>query len=122
MAEDNAVNQLLMRRLLERAGCAVTVVENGQQALDVLARTRFDVVLMDVQMPVLDGLQATAALRRREAAGGGRVPVIALTAHAMAEDRERCLAAGMDGYVSKPVERTALFAELNAALREPATV
>ncbi len=118
VAEDNGVNQLLMRRLLERAGHAVTIAHNGEQALQACAEDAFDVVLMDVQMPVMDGLEATARLRRREEAGGARLPIIALTAHAMAGDRERCLAAGMDGYVTKPVQPAQLFAAIGELLAE----
>jgi CheY-like chemotaxis protein len=122
VAEDNPVNQLLMRRLLERLGCAVTVVGDGEKALAALAGEAFDVVLMDVQMPELDGLQATAELRRRELSSGGRVPVIALTAHAMAEDRERCLAAGMDGHLVKPVDWLELRRTLAGIARAAAPV
>ena len=81
---------------------------NGQQVLDALARQTFDVVLMDVQMPVMDGYQATAEIRKRESQQGGHVPIIALTAHAMAGDRERCLLAGMDAYLAKPLRPTEL--------------
>ncbi|MHB8079161.1 MAG: two-component regulator propeller domain-containing protein [Candidatus Krumholzibacteriia bacterium] len=119
VAEDNAVNQLLMRRLLEKAGYAVVMAENGEAAVAACAREAFDLVLMDVQMPVLDGLQATVELRRREAGSGRRLPVIALTAHAMADDRERCLAAGMDGYVAKPVDPRRLFAAMRELLPQP---
>ncbi len=122
VAEDNSVNQLLVSRLLERAGCRVAVVENGERALAVLAQDRVDVVLMDVQMPIMDGLRATAELRRREAGTAGHTPVIALTAHAMTGDRDRCLESGMDGYVSKPVNRDELFRAIRAVLREPAAI
>jgi CheY-like chemotaxis protein len=104
LAEDNVVNQRLATRLLEKLGHMVTSAGNGQEALDLLAARAFDVVLMDVQMPVLDGFEATARLRGRERAVGRRTPVVAMTAHAMKGDRERCLAAGMDDYVSKPVQ------------------
>jgi signal transduction histidine kinase/ligand-binding sensor domain-containing protein/CheY-like chemotaxis protein len=112
LAEDGAVNQLLVRRLLERAGHSVTVVDSGVQALEALARSSYDIVLMDIQMPHMDGFEATAGIRARENNGQRRVPVIALTAHVMEGDRERCLAAGMDGYLSKPIRADALFAAL----------
>ena len=122
VAEDNPVNQLLMRRLLERLGCAATIVGDGEKALAALAGEAFDVVLMDVQMPGVDGLQATAELRRRELSSGGHLPVIALTAHAMAEDRERCLAAGMDGHLVKPVDWLELRRALAGIARAAAPV
>jgi CheY-like chemotaxis protein len=103
LAEDNAVNQTLAVRLLQKAGHAVTVAGDGREAVEAWRRQPFDVILMDVQMPVLGGFEATAEIRAEEGRGGGRVPIIALTAHAMKGDRERCLAAGMDGYVSKPL-------------------
>jgi len=110
LAEDGPVNQLLVKRLLEKAGHTVTVVETGQQAVNAVAGTHYDIVLMDIQMPGMDGIEATVSIRARE--NGRRVPVIALTAHAMEGDRERCLAAGMDGYLSKPIRPEALFAAL----------
>ena len=99
-------------RCSERAGHKVTVAENGRIAVDRVTAESFDVVLMDVQMPVMDGLEATAAIRDREQRDGGHVPIIAMTAHAMKGDREQCLAAGMDGYVSKPIRGEELFAAL----------
>jgi PAS domain S-box-containing protein len=109
LAEDNVVNQRLAVRLLEKMGHEVTVVGTGRAALEALeADPSLDVVLMDVQMPEMDGLEATAQLRARESAGGRRVPVAAMTAHAMKGDRERCLAAGMDDYLTKPVQATEL--------------
>jgi PAS domain S-box-containing protein len=104
LAEDNPVNQLLARRLLERRGHLVTVVGNGREALHALEGGSFDVVLMDVQMPEMGGFDATAAIRQREQHSGGHIPIIAMTAHALPDDRERCLQAGMDGYVVKPIE------------------
>ena len=104
LAEDNAVNQKLAVRLLEKRGHAVTVAANGREAVEALERRQFDVVLMDVQMPELDGFEATALIRQKEVANGGHMPIIAMTAHALKEDRDRCLAAGMDGYVSKPLQ------------------
>ncbi len=109
LAEDNPMNQKLACRLLEKRGCRVTVANNGQEALDHLEVATFDVVLMDVQMPILDGLSATRAIRSREKAQGGHVPIIALTAHAMRGDREKCLGAGMDEYLTKPLRPSALF-------------
>ena len=102
LVEDNAVNQKLAMTLLAQWGHHVTLAENGQLALDVLALRRFDVVLMDMMMPVMDGLEATRAYRALER--GPRIPIIAMTANAMRGDRERCLEAGMDGYISKPIK------------------
>ena len=103
LAEDNAVNQRLAVRLLERRGHHVVLAGNGREALEAIEKERFDLVLMDVQMPEMDGFEATAALRQKERSSGMHLPVIALTAHAMKGDRERCLAAGMDGYLAKPI-------------------
>ncbi len=115
LAEDNAVNQRVARSMLERRGHEVTVVNNGAEALNAFAPGRFDVILMDVQMPVMGGFDATRAIRGREEREGGHVRIVALTAHALQRDRERCLAAGMDGYLAKPIDRLDLFAavELN---------
>ncbi|MDQ2800766.1 MAG: response regulator, partial [Armatimonadota bacterium] len=104
LAEDNLVNQRLAMRVLEKRGHQVTVAANGREALSMLERGRFDLVLMDVQMPEMDGFEATAAIRAGEAGTGAHLPIVAMTAHAMKGDRERCLAAGMDGYVSKPLQ------------------
>ena len=109
LAEDNAVNQKLAARILEKQGHTVAVANHGREALDVLAERPFDLVLMDVQMPVMGGFEATAAIRESEKASGLRIPIIAMTAHAMKGDRERCLEAGMDGYVSKPIQVEELF-------------
>ena len=95
---------------LLRAGHEVTVVSTGVEALDALKADKFDVVLMDVQMPVMGGFEATAAIRRAEEETGEHLRVVAMTAHAMAGDRERCLAAGMDGYLAKPIDPATLFA------------
>src|SRR5262249_45383831 len=103
LAEDNAVNQRLAVRLLEKCGHTVTVVQDGTEALAALRRQTFDVVLMDIQMPHMDGLETTQAIRAREQDTGTHIPIVAMTAHAMQGDRERCLAAGMDGYVTKPL-------------------
>ena len=110
LVEDNVVNQRVAIGLLTRRGHTVVAVDNGREALDALEKDGFDVVLMDLQMPVMSGLDATTLIRDRERASGGHVPIIAMTAHAMAGDRERCLASGMDGYLSKPVDPQLLFA------------
>src|SRR5262249_33712590 len=110
--EDNPVNQRLALRLLQKAGHTVSVANNGQEALDHLAQGPFDVVLMDLQMPVMGGLEATAALREREQTTGAHQPIIAMTAHAMAGDREKCFQAGMDGYVTKPIQTRDLWAAI----------
>ena len=120
LAEDNAVNQRLACRLLEKWGHHVIVAHNGLEAVAALAAGAFDVVLMDVQMPEMDGLTATKAIRQREQSSGGRVPIIAMTAHAMDGDRQRCLDAGMDGYVSKPIQAAALRRAVEHAAGKPA--
>ena len=103
VAEDNAVNQKLVARLLEKRGHSVKVVANGREALESLEQGTYHLVLMDVQMPEMDGFEATGELRKREKETGLHTPIIALTAHAMKGDRERCLEAGMDGYLTKPI-------------------
>ena len=108
LAEDNAVNQKIATRVLEKQGHHVTVAADGRQALALLGRAHFDAVLMDVQMPEMDGFEATAAIRARERGTVRHIPIIAMTAHAMQGDRERCIAAGMDSYISKPLEARAL--------------
>jgi signal transduction histidine kinase/DNA-binding response OmpR family regulator/HPt (histidine-containing phosphotransfer) domain-containing protein len=113
LAEDNEINQRIAVKILERIGCRVDVAVNGMKALEALDATRYDLVLMDCQMPELDGFEATRLLREREG-DGRRTPVIAMTANAMAGDRERCLEAGMDGYLTKPVRPD----ELTAAISE----
>jgi len=118
LAEDNAINQRLTVRLLEKRGHTVTVVQDGTEALAALRRQMFDVVLMDIQMPHMDGLETTQAIRAREQDTATHVPIVAMTAHAMQGDRERCLAAGMDGYVTKPLRPTELF-EVIASLTAP---
>ena len=113
LAEDNRVNQFLTVRLLEKEGHRVEVVRNGRAALAALDQDRFDLALMDLQMPEMDGFETTAIIRERERASGAHLPIIALTANAMVGDAERCLEAGMDGYVSKPVDVRRLFAEIS---------
>jgi CheY-like chemotaxis protein len=103
LAEDNLVNQRLAVRLLEKRGHRVVVASNGLEALAALKKETFELVFMDVQMPEMDGMEATAAIREEEKRSGEHVPVVALTAHAMKGDREKCLAAGMDGYLTKPI-------------------
>src|SRR5215469_1027030 len=103
LAEDNRVNQVVAKRILEKMGHAVSVANNGSEAISFLAGASFDLVLMDIQMPVMDGFAATKQIRMQETNTGGHLPIIAMTAHAMKGDRERCLQAGMDGYVSKPI-------------------
>jgi signal transduction histidine kinase/DNA-binding response OmpR family regulator len=114
LAEDNAVNQRLGVKLLEKRGHSVTVAANGRAALKALEEEKFDLVLMDVQMPEMDGLEATTAIRNKEKLSGNHQAVIALTAHSMKGDRERCLAAGMDGYLSKPIRPDELDALLES--------
>jgi signal transduction histidine kinase/DNA-binding response OmpR family regulator len=115
LAEDNSINQRVASRLLEGRGHKVTVAGNGRQAIDLFDEQAFDLVLMDVQMPEMDGFEATAAIRAKEIATGQRIPILAMTAHAMKGDKERCLDAGMDGYVTKPIKSAALFAAIAAA-------
>jgi CheY-like chemotaxis protein len=112
LAEDNRVNQFLMVRLLEGHGHAVTVAGDGRTALDEAARHSFDVILMDVQMPEIDGLETTRILRER----GVRTPIVAMTAHAMQGDRDKCLSAGMNAYVAKPIQPDEVFQAIDGAV------
>jgi CheY-like chemotaxis protein len=114
LAEDNVVNRTLAIRVLERRGHTVLVAENGREALEILERERVDAILMDIQMPEMDGFQATAAIREKEKGSGDRVPIVALTANAMRGDGERCLAQGMDAYLAKPFR----IADLDRVLGE----
>jgi two-component system, sensor histidine kinase and response regulator len=114
LAEDTRVNQEFVTRLLQKRGHRATVVSNGREALQALDKERFDLVLMDGQMPEMDGFEATAAIRTREKETGTHLPIIALTAHALKGDRERFLAAGMDGYLSKPIHADELFQAIEA--------
>jgi two-component system sensor histidine kinase/response regulator len=120
LAEDNEINRRVAQFLLEEAGCRVTPVMDGKQALEALAAQRFDVVLMDGHMPEMDGLEAVSVLRARERESGGRTPVIALTAQAMHGDRERYLAAGMDAYLSKPFTGSVLIATVREVVARAA--
>ena len=109
LVEDNPVNQRLAIRLLEKHGHLVRSVWNGREALDCLLEDTFDLVLMDIQMPEMDGLMATRRIRELEAGTDRHLPIIAVTAHALVGDREQCLTAGMDGYVTKPILESKLF-------------
>jgi signal transduction histidine kinase/DNA-binding response OmpR family regulator len=119
LAEDNQVNQLVAERVLAKRGHTVVIARNGKEALAALEEPDsggFDLILMDVQMPEMDGFEATGIIRAREKSSGARIPIIAMTAHAMQGDEERCLAAGMDGYVSKPFEVEAVFTVIDRVL------
>jgi len=125
LAEDNRVNQVLAVRLLEKRGHTVVLVENGKAVLEALRNDSFDLILMDVQMPELDGLQATARIREDEKTTGKHIPIVAMTAHAMVGDKQRCLQAGMDAYISKPLSVKELFATIEGlfqASMEPSRV
>jgi len=112
LAEDDLVNQQVSSKVLERRGYSVAVAANGREALEMLDTQKFDLVVMDVSMPEVDGFEAVAAIRAREKSTGAHIPILAMTAHAMKGDREKCLAAGMDGYVAKPVQAAQLFAAI----------
>jgi CheY-like chemotaxis protein len=112
VAEDNIINQTLVVRLLQKMGHIPTTVVNGREVLEALQRESFDVVLMDVQMPEMDGLSATKEIRKAERETGNHVPIIALTANAMKHDEDTCLEAGMDSYLAKPVSGRKLSAAL----------
>ena len=118
LAEDNPVNQVVATRLLEKRGHKVVGVGNGREAVPAAENQNFDLALVDLQMPEMDGLQAVGLIRQHEErTGSGRLPIIALTAHAMRGDRERCLAAGMDGYITKPINRVELFSAIDSVLQ-----
>src|ERR1700685_202317 len=117
LAEDNPVNRVLAQKLLQKQGHTVTSVNNGREAVKLWEQNQsrqFDVILMDVQMPGMDGLQASTLIREKELATGAHIPIIAVTAHAMKGDRERCLTAGMDGYITKPIQASELFATIES--------
>ena len=119
LAEDNRVNQTLAIRLLEKRGHTVVLAETGRAALEAVKKQTFDLVLMDVQMPEMDGLEATMAIRQREKSSGKHLPIIAMTANAMMGDKERCLHSGMDGYVAKPLSVQILVGVIEASLTDP---
>jgi two-component system, sensor histidine kinase and response regulator len=121
LAEDNAVNQQLARRLLEKQGHSVIVAENGRVAVALAAQQQFDLILMDVQMPEMNGFEATAAIREWESKSGGHLPIIAMTANAMKGDEKRCLQAGMDAYVAKPIQVKQLMLAVDTAVRQRRT-
>jgi CheY-like chemotaxis protein len=120
LAEDNRVNQLLVVRLLQARGHQVAVVNDGRAALNALEQESFDLILMDIQMPEMDGLEATRILRERERAGRRTAPIIAMTAHAMKGDRDKCLEAGMRGYISKPIQPEELFELMEEVMAQAA--
>jgi len=119
LAEDNIVNQKLAAKLLEKRGYRVAVASNGREAVDAFEGERFDLILMDVQMPEMDGIEATRLIREKEAEHGGHIPIVAMTAHAMKGDREKCLAAGMDNYMSKPFKPKELYSIIEKAAFRP---
>ena len=116
LAEDNVVNQTLALRLLEKHGYSVTVAGNGREAVEAFENNQFDVVLMDIQMPVMNGFEATVEIRAKEKLTGRHIPIIALTAHALKSDQERCISAGMDAFVSKPIRTSELFSTIESML------
>jgi CheY-like chemotaxis protein len=118
LVEDNAVNRTLAQRLLQKRGFIVSIAVDGKQAIAAMQSADFDVILMDIQMPEMDGFEATAEIRKRQKSSGRRTPIIALTAHALKEDRERCLSAGMDAYVTKPIRPVELFSAIRGVLEE----
>jgi len=121
LVEDSPVNQKLAAALLQKRGFEVTPKENGKAALASLERESFDLILMDVQMPEVDGFEATRTIREREKSTGGHIPIIAITAHALKGDQERCLAAGMDAYISKPIRSSELFETIQRTLERCAS-
>jgi two-component system, sensor histidine kinase and response regulator len=116
LAEDNAVNQVLAVRLLEKRGYSVVVAANGQAAVEAFEKEPFHLVLMDIQMPGMDGFEATRTIREKEKSTGKHIPIVAMTAHALKGDQDRCMAAEMDGYVSKPIRSMDLFAVMEPLL------
>jgi CheY-like chemotaxis protein len=126
LAEDNAINQKVAVRMLEKRGHTVVVTDNGEAAVEALVQqpedAPFDIVLMDVHMPIMDGYEATAAIRKREVEGGSHIPIIALTANAMKGDAEKCLEAGMDGYLSKPLHLPDLLGAIQRVVRREPNV
>jgi CheY-like chemotaxis protein len=119
LAEDNSVNQLVTSRILQKRGCSVSIVSDGLEAVQTFERQHFDMILMDVRMPLMGGLEAAALIREKECSTGGRVPIVALTADATLGCREQCLNAGMDDYLSKPINPQRLLAKLDRLLLAP---
>ncbi len=115
VAEDNLINRAVATGILEKRGHLLVHAANGREAVEALNRASFDLVLMDIQMPEMDGLEATRLIREMESVVGHHTPIVAMTAHAMAGDRETCLAAGMDDYISKPLRKEDLFKVLESA-------
>ena len=122
LAEDNAVNQKLAVKLLEKRGYNVRVAGNGKEALEAFRKETFDLILMDVEMPEMNGLETTGLIRETEKKTGTRIPIVAMTAHAMKGDKERCLDAGMDGYASKPINSKELFEAVESFFKGPSVV
>jgi hypothetical protein len=118
LVEDEYINQTLAVTVLRREGWKVKVAENGIQAMEMLKNNVFDVILMDVQMPELDGYETTRAIRRQEKSTGQHIPIIAMTAYAVKGDRKKCLSAGMDGYISKPIHSDDLIHEIETVLQD----
>jgi CheY-like chemotaxis protein len=119
LAEDNPINQVVAMRMVEKRGHRVTVAANGREAVVAVGREPFDLVLMDVQMPEMDGFEATARIREAEEGTGRHLPIFAMTAHAMKGDAERCRAAGMDGYLPKPIRPADLYALIESCPLTP---
>jgi len=118
LAEDNEINQKLVLRLLEKKGYRVTVANNGQEALSIWEKDPVDLILMDVQMPKMDGLETTMAIRKKEEKTGKHVPIIAMTAHAMQEDKGKCFEAGMNEYLTKPISPKELIDIIESKINE----
>jgi CheY-like chemotaxis protein len=121
LVEDNPVSRRMLTLVLTKRGHSVVQAEDGQAALEALSRGKFDLILMDVEMPNLDGLDATRAIREMESTSGAHIPIIAMTAHAMEGDREMCLEAGMDDYVSKPISAAELFGKIDEITKQART-
>jgi CheY-like chemotaxis protein len=117
LAEDNIVNQRLAVRLLEKMGHSVVVADNGKNAIEEFRKGNFDIILMDVQMPEMDGLSATREIRQFELDDGGHIPIIAMTAHAMKGDKQACFDAGMDSYLAKPFKAEGLLKVIEEVLK-----
>jgi two-component system sensor histidine kinase/response regulator len=120
LVEDNTINRTLAQRLLQKRGFTVSIAVDGKQAIRAMRDAEFNIVLMDIQMPEMDGFEATAEIRKWKKLTGRHTPIIALTAHALKEDRERCLSAGMDAYVTKPIRPAELFSAIQNALQSSA--